>query len=171
MLKHSVAENTPPVRAALARAVLFFALWLALLPSLKPGDLAIGVFATVAATRASLLLLPPIAGGVRFGVLLSLLPHFLWESVRAGIDVARRALAPRLPLHAGFVNCPLGFAPGFARNTFSTITSLLPGTTPAGDSDGVLVYHCLDTAQPVVEHLRVEERLFSKALVTGQPHA
>ena len=171
MLKHSAAEDTPPVRAALARGVLFFGLWLALLPSLKPVDLAIGAFATAAASWVSLLLLPPIAGGLRFGVLLSLVPHFIWESVRAGIDVARRALAPGLPLQPGFVNCPLGFAPGFARNTFATITSLLPGSLPVGDSESALVYHCLDTTQPVVEQLCEEERLYSKALVTGQRHA
>jgi multicomponent Na+:H+ antiporter subunit E len=171
MLKHSAAENASAVRASLTRGVFFFALWMVLLPSLKAGDLAIGIFATTAATRVSLRLLPPAAGGVRFGVLLLLVPHFLWESVRAGIDVARRAFAPRLPLHPGFVNCPLGFAPGFARNTFSTITSLMPGSVPAGDTEGVLVYHCLDTTQPVVEQLWAEERLFARALVTGQRHA
>lgn len=158
------------MRTALARAALFLALWLVLLPSLKAGDLALGILATVIATRVSLKLLPPAAGGLRFSVLLSLLPHFLWESLRGGIDVARRALAPRLPLHPGFVDCPLSLPPGFARNTFATITSLMPGSTPAGERDGVLVYHCLDTTQPVVEQLRAEERLFSRAIVTGQRH-
>src|SRR5271169_5682190 len=171
MLKHSAGQNTPPVRTALARGVLFLGLWMALLPSLKVGDLAFGVCATAAATWASLQLLPPDAGRLRFGILLSLGPHFFWASVLAGIDVARRALAPSLPLRPGFVNCPLGFAPGFARNTFSTITSLMPGSVPAGDSDGVLVYHCLDTTQPVVEQLWAEERLFARALGMGQRHA
>jgi multicomponent Na+:H+ antiporter subunit E len=171
MAQHSSAENVPPVRAALARGALLFAFWLALMPSVKVGDLVIGAFATAAATWASLRLLPPHAGSLRFGSLLSLVPHFLWESVLAGIDVARRALAPSLALRPGFVKCPLGLPPGFARNTFSTITSLLPGSVPAGDDDGVLVYHCLDTAQPVVEQLWEEERLFARALVVGQRHA
>jgi multicomponent Na+:H+ antiporter subunit E len=171
MLQDNVAGRAPAVRTALARGVLFLGLWMALLPSLKAGDLAIGVFTTAAATWVSLRLLPPEAGRLRFGILLSLGPHFFWASVLAGIDVARRALAPSLPLRPGFVNCPLGFAPGFTRNTFSTITSLMPGSVPAGDSDGVLVYHCLDTTQPVVEQLWAEERLFARALGTGQRHA
>ena len=171
MLEPTAAENVQPVRAALSRGVLLFGLWMALLPSLKAGDLALGALATVAATWVSLRLLRPDAGGLRLGILLALAPHFLWESVLAGIDVARRALAPSLPLRPGFVNCPLGFPPGFARNTFSTITSLLPGSVPAGDNDGVLVYHCLDTAQPMVEQLWEEERLFARALVVGQRHA
>jgi multicomponent Na+:H+ antiporter subunit E len=171
MAQHSSAENVPPVRAALARGALLFGFWLALMPSVKLGDLVIGAFAAAAATWASLRLLQPDAGGLRFGTLLSLVPHFLWESVLAGIDVARRALSPSLALRPGFVRCPLGLPPGFARNTFSTITSLLPGSVPAGDDDGVLVYHCLDTAQPVVEQLWEEERLFARALVVGQRHA
>lgn len=171
MLDPNVAENVPPLRAALARGALLFGLWMVLMPSLKAGDLAIGAFSAAAATWVSLHLLPPAAGRLRFGILLSLVPHFFWESVLAGVDVARRALAPSLPLRPGFVTCPLGFPPGFARNTFSTITSLLPGSVPAGDSDGVLVYHCLDTTQPVVEELWEEERLLTKALVMGQGHA
>ena len=88
----------------------------------------------------------------------------------AGFDVARRALAPSLPLNTGFVSCPLDFPPGLARNTFATITSLLPGTVPSGEDNGTLVYHCLDTAQPVVEQLWQEERLLSRALVAGRRH-
>ncbi len=153
------------------RGATFFLLWMALMQSGKPADLAIGLFASAGATWASLRLMAPAAGGVRFGRLLALLPHFLWESVLAGIDVAGRAFNPRLPLCPGFVTCPLALPPGFARNTFATITSLLPGSVPADESEGVLVYHCLDTTAPVVEQLWKEERLLAKALVAGQRHA
>jgi len=47
---------------------------------------------------------------------------------------------------------------------------LIPGTVPSGEDDGVLVYHCLDTTQPVVEQLWQEERLLSRALVAGRRH-
>jgi multicomponent Na+:H+ antiporter subunit E len=60
--------------------------------------------------------------------------------------------------------------PGFARNTFATITSLLPGTIAADEVDGVLVYHCLDDTTPVVEQLLQEERLLAPALVAGRRH-
>jgi multicomponent Na+:H+ antiporter subunit E len=167
-----------PRRAALLRGAAFFALWMILMQSAKPADLLVGAFTTVAATWVSLRLLRPTSGCLRFGALLTLVPHFLWESVLAGIDVARRVFDPRLPLRPGFVDCPLDFPPGFARNTFSTITSLLPGSVPAGESDGqadgagagALVYHCLDTTQPVVEQLWKEERLLARALVAGRRH-
>ena len=156
---------------ALWRGAAFFLLWLVLMQSGKPADLAIGVLASVGATWVSLRLMPPAAGCLHFGRLLVLLPHFLGESVLAGIDVARRALDPRLPLRPGFVTCPLAFPPGFARNTFATITSLLPGSVPADEAEGVLVYHCLDTEASVVEQLWKEERLLAKALVAGRRHA
>jgi multicomponent Na+:H+ antiporter subunit E len=138
--------------------------------SLKRADLAVGVLASVGATWVSLRLLPPSSGCLHFGKLLALLPHFAWESVLAGVDVARRALSPRMSLSPGFVTCPLAFPPGFARNTFATITSNLPGSVGAGEIDDVLVYHCLDITAPVVEQLWKEERLLANALVAGRRH-
>jgi len=164
------SRTESPTRALLARSAGFFALWIVLMPSGKPADLAIGVLSAAAATWASLRLLPPTCGHVRVGVLLAFAPHFLWESARAGIDVARRVLSPDMKLKPGYVTCPLGFPPGLARNTFATITSLWPGSVPAGDDDGVLAVHCLDTTQPVIEQLCAEERVLARALVAGQPH-
>jgi multicomponent Na+:H+ antiporter subunit E len=159
-----------PLSTALWRGTAFFLLWMLLMQSLKPGDLAIGAFACVAATWLSLRLLPPSSGCLHFRQLLALLPHFVWESVLAGIDVARRALHPGMPLRPGFVTCPLGFPPGFARNTFATITSLLPGSVAADEAEGMLAYHCLDETSPVVEQIWKEERLLAKALVAGRRH-
>jgi len=153
------------------RGTGFFLLWLLLMRSGKPADLAIGVFASAGATWVSLRLLAPAAGGLHLRKLLALLPHLLGESVLAGIDVARRAFDPRLPLRPGLVSCPLAFPPGFARNTFATITSLLPGSVAAGEVDGVLIYHCLDISAPVVEQLWKEERLLARALVAGRQRA
>ena len=154
----------------LTRGVAFFVLWMVLMQSTQPADLAVGVFATLGATWLSRHLLAPTAGHLRFGSLFALLPHFIWESVRAGIDVARRAFDPRLPLRTGFVNCPLDFPPGLARNTFATITSLMPGAVSADATDDALIYHSLDTTQPVVEALWKEEKLLARALIAGRRH-
>jgi multicomponent Na+:H+ antiporter subunit E len=159
-----------PRRTAVVRGLAYLALWLVLMPSAKPADLVIGILSAVAATFVSMRLLPPATGCVNFDALLMLAPHFLWESVKAGVDVARRALTPRLQLAPGFVSCPLDFPPGLARNTFATITSMMPGTVPAGEDNDALVYHCLDTAEPVVDQLWKEEALLSRALVAGRRH-
>lgn len=156
--------------AALWRGAALFLLWMLLMRSFKPSDLMLGLLTCICACWVSLRLLPPSCGSLRFSQLLLLVPHLLWESVVAGFDVARRVFDPRLPLSPSFVRCPLSFPPGYARNTFATITSLLPGSVSAGEADGELVYHCLDDQTPVVEQLWKEERLLSRALVAGRRH-
>ena len=160
-----------PTRAALSRGAILFGLWVVLMRSGAPADVVFGLFAAGIATRVSFHLIPPEMGYVRYGALLTFMPHFLYESVLAGIDVARRAFDPRLPLRPGFITYPVSVPPGLARNTFATITSLLPGSVPADEVDGALVYHCLDITQPVVEQLSAEERTLAKALVSEQRDA
>jgi len=158
------------MRTALARFLALFALWIVLIRSAAPADLAVGALTAVAATWTSLRLLPPAAGRVKFAALAARGPRFLWQSVLAGIDVARRALHPRLPLAAGLVTYRTGLPRGQARNTFATITSLLPGTVPLADEETGIVYHCLDTAQPVADQLAADERAYGKALEPGRAH-
>lgn len=155
---------------ALWRGLLFLLVWLVLMPSLASADLAVGAVAALFATLTSLRLLPPAAGHVRLSALLGFLPHFLWQSVLAGIDVARRALHPEMPMRPGFVACPVGFPPGLARNEFTAITSLLPGSVPAGDTADGILYHCLDVGEPVAQQMAQEESLLARVLVAGQRH-
>jgi multicomponent Na+:H+ antiporter subunit E len=151
------------VRRAAWRAAAFLGLWL-VLSGADPGDLPAGIVATVAATWTSLQLLPPGRSRSSLAALAGLALRFARQSVVAGVDVAWRALDPRLPLRPGFVAYPVRFPPGTARNTFTTLTSLLPGTVPAGDERGQLVYHCLDVDQPVVSQLAAEEAALARAL-------
>ena len=149
----SAAPLWSRARAGTVRALLFFALWGVIDQSAKPANLLFGLVATAAATWASLWLLPPATGRVRVFVLLRLLPRFLWQSLMAGIDVARRAFSPSLPLHTGFVDYPVGLPRGSARNAFELISSLLPGSVPTDETEEAIEYHCLDMRQPVVEQL------------------
>jgi len=156
-----------PLRVVALRAAVYFLLWVVLMPSAKAADLAFGSIAAALATCASLYLLPPAAGGLRVPALLLYLPRFLWKSVAAGVDIARRAFDPRLPLQPGFVSCSTGLPPGRARNEFASITSLMPGSVPAGDGPGAIEFHCLDTGQPVAEQIAAEERALAGVLVPG----
>jgi multicomponent Na+:H+ antiporter subunit E len=151
------------LRASLARGAGFLAFWLVLF-GFDLADLPVGALTAVAATWVSLRLLPPGPRLVRPGALARLALRFLGQSIVAGADVARRALHPRLPLRPGFVAYPVYFPPGTARNAFTTLTSLLPGTVPAGEESGQLVYHCLDVDQPVLSQLAAEEAALSEAL-------
>ena len=66
---------------------------------------------------------------------------------------------------------PTRLPPGRARNEFKSFTSLLPGSVPCGEERDAIVYHCLDTDQPVAEQTAAEERALSKVLIPGAPHA
>jgi multicomponent Na+:H+ antiporter subunit E len=142
----------------------FFGFWL-ILSEFSAVDLLVGALAALMATVVSRRLLPPGPWTLRPVVLAGLAVRFLRQSIWAGIDVAWRALDPRLPLRPGFVNYRPQLPPGPARNAFLTMMSLLPGTLPCGpDEEGGLAVHCLDVSQPVVEQLTVEETKFSRAI-------
>jgi multicomponent Na+:H+ antiporter subunit E len=149
--------------AAATRATILFAFWLAI-SGWKPADLPVGLIAVAAATWTSLALLPPQGARLRVGALLALAASFVRGSALSGFDVARRALRRDLELNPGFVTAPLRLPPGNARNAFSALASLMPGTLPVGVDEDSLVIHGLDVAQPIAEDLAREEALFMRAL-------
>ena len=147
------------LESAISRAAGFFAFWL-VLTGADAGDLAAGLFAAVAATWASLRLMPAQQWTLRPIKLAGFFLHFLRQSIAAGIDVARRALDPQLRLRPGFVVYPAQLPPGTTREAFCAIMSLMPGTLPCGAAEGNgLTIHCLDVTQPVVEQMAAEEAL------------
>ncbi len=78
--------------------------------------------------------------------------------------MARRALRPELDLRPGFVTASLRLPPGNARNAFSALASLMPGTLPVGMDEHSLLIHGLDVAQPIAQDVAREETLFMRAL-------
>ena len=152
------------MRPVVLRAFGFAALW-SMLTGGNPADLMAGVAAILAASWTSLRLLPPGRSRWRPASLARLGVRFLYQSVIAGADVARRALDPRLPLAPGFVVYPVGLPPGPARSMFTTLVSLLPGTVPTGaDARSPLLVHCLDAEQPVTAQLAAEEAMFARVI-------
>lgn len=143
-------------RGWILRGVGLLGFWL-LIAGSNPVDLPAGVVAAIIATWVSVLLLPPGTWKLRPVALTVLAFRFLYQSTIAGVDVAWRALDPRLPLRPGFVAYRPRSPPGAAQNLFYTITSLLPGTLPCGSGEDGLVIHCLDVTQPVAERLAAEE--------------
>jgi multicomponent Na+:H+ antiporter subunit E len=148
---------------ATSRAILFLCLWL-VLAGANPGDIPAAAAAIAAATWTSLHLLEPSSSRRSLAAIARLALLFLYHSVVAGIDVAGRALNPRLPLHPGFVAYPTRLPRGVRQNVFTTLTSLLPGTVPAGEENGQIVYHCLDVTQPIAADLAAEEAALVRAL-------
>jgi multicomponent Na+:H+ antiporter subunit E len=76
--------------------------------------------------------------------LVMFLLYFIRASFRGGVDVARRALHPRLPVAPGYLDYRCGLPAGLPRTAFVGIVSLLPGSlSVAMDEDGRLRVHML----------------------------
>ncbi len=113
---------------------------------------------------------PTVATAVTDGLLV-FIALFLRESVRGGIDVARRTLGPGLRIEPGFHRYRLHISHPAARVLLINCIGLLPGTL-AADLDGDHAeLHLLDTSvNPDPQLLQLEQavaRLFGLTLETG----
>jgi len=75
--------------------------------------------------------------------LLRLAPYFVWQSLIGGIDVALRALTPRLRLAPDLIDYRLRLPPGPAPVLLASLVSLTPGTLAFVNDDSLRV-HVLD---------------------------
>ena len=88
---------------------------------------------------------------------LRFLPLFLWESLRGGIDVAQRTLAPRLRVQPGFTLYRTNLQQPGARVFFANCVCLLPGTLAADLECDRLRVHMLDAGlDPQLQLQRLE---------------
>ena len=148
----------------------FLAVW-TVLGGYQPPTLLAGIAASGLATRLSFHLLP--RAGLRIAplALARLVLRVLVQTVRAGLDVARRAFDPACPVQPGFLLHPTRLSPGLARDGFRALASLQPGTLPVGVSaEGAIAVHCLDTAGPAAEQMAQDEAQFRAAFSLGDRH-
>ncbi len=148
---HSV---TTPLRAGLIRVVLFTLIWWILTDGAMNSWL-VGVPVVLLATSVSMMLLPPcswsLTGIVRF------VPFFLWHSLRAGVDVAWRALHPRLPIAPAMYHHRWRLPPGLPQVFMANTVSLLPGTLSTELGDEFLAIHVLDQTGNFASELMILE--------------
>jgi multicomponent Na+:H+ antiporter subunit E len=141
------------------RSLVFALVWL----GLTEGDLKdwwLGLAFVAIAAAASLVLMPP--GGRRWrpGGVAPFVAFFLRQSLLGGLDVARRALDPRMPVDPVFIEFRTGLTDEAAIVLLADIASLLPGTVTADIAGQHLVVHVLDRNMPAPDTLRrLEERI------------
>lgn len=138
---------------------LSFGAWLALTEGRIDG-LIVGVPVTMLATLTIYWLRGPSPLAPRLAQLIPFALFFVGNSLLGGIDVACRALLPRMPIEPGFVQFRTRIEHESARVFFANAVSLLPGTLSAR-LDGCEIYvHVLDTSQPTKPSLqKLENRV------------
>ncbi len=150
-------------RRWLFRPAAFAAVWLVL----AEGELRGWWFALIAvplATALSHRLLPARGpAGLKPFATVRLAGFFAWQSVVGGVDVARRAVDPRLPIQPGMVDTDLDHADSSTTLSFAALVSLLPGTICV-HIDGRTRIHAVDTSQDVRGRLRVAEQRIADAI-------
>lgn len=152
----------------LLRGGAYFLFWI-VLAGTGPKDLAVGAITAGIAAWLSLQLIPADELVLHPLTALKLFLRFLWQSVVAGVTVARIALSPVMELRPGMVAYRTRLHPGNRRHLFMTYSSLLPGTLPTATDDGDLItVHALDTSQPVSQQLAEEEDRLSAAVAEGR---
>jgi multicomponent Na+:H+ antiporter subunit E len=154
-------------RAVTVRAVLLASAWCVIAEGDR-ASLGFGAPVVLFALAVSLALAPgpparwSLPGLARFAL------AFLLGSLRAGLDVARRAFAPRLPLAPMLFRYPLHLQTGPARHLFMATLSLLPGTLSVGlDGDVLEVHALIDAREALVLQLRRLEAHVARAV--GEP--
>jgi multicomponent Na+:H+ antiporter subunit E len=131
-------------------------------------DMLAGAVTAAIASFVSLKLLAPGELALKPQRAAGLLLRFLWQSVVAGVTVARMALSPALPLRPGVISYRTSFPDGTRRQAFTSFLSLLPGTLPlGGDGKGGIAVHCLDERQPVAQQISTEEEKLGRAFARG----
>ncbi len=146
------------------RAVLFALMWWILTDGAMDSWL-VGAPVVLFATLVSVVLLPPfswsLTGIVRF------IPFFLWHSLRGGVDVARRALHPRLPISPGLFDHKWRLPPGLPRVFMANTVSLLPGILSTELDEEHLRVHVLDDTSDFAEELTVLEKQVARVFGLG----
>ena len=105
-------------------------------------------------------------------------PVFLWQVLKANIDVARRVIRPDLPIHPGIVKVKTSLRSDIGLTFLANSITLTPGTLSVdiGKDKSVLYVHWIDVRSDDIEaatHVIVErfEKILRKIFEQGEEDA
>ncbi len=143
---------------ALLRAASFLVGWWAFTEG-SWKEWGVGIAVVVAATLASFHLLPLRSWRWSLTGLLLFVPYFLWQSLMGGLDVAWRALHPRMPLKTALLNYTVRLPGDLPRVFLAWTVSLLPGTASVWLQGNRLTVHVLNDEDFEPRMRVVEDRI------------
>lgn len=145
-----------PVKEFGGRFLTVLALWWVL----AEGDaaaLAAGSMVAALAAAVSVRTFPRGRHRLRWRAVPAFALYFIGRSIVAGVDVARRLLAPSLPIVPAVIPVPLELPDGAPRWLLANTLSLLPGTLSVELHGDRLELHCLDRNADVAGAVHLAE--------------
>lgn len=153
-----VGRHRPPARAIALRLAVLIVGWWAITEG-DPRAMGFGVPVVAAALVVGLALRTDAAPRWSPVGLLGLAGFFALGSLRGGLDVARRALSPRLPLAPHVIRYRTRLSPGVGRELMGAALSLMPGTLVLGRDGDQIDVHVLAGADPEPTLARLEHHV------------
>ncbi len=145
------------MRSRIILFILGFIVWLLLnwVPDWQHVIAGVFVSAFVAFMTGDLFIKRPhlLAHAGRYMWFLYYVPIFLWECLKANIDVAYRVLHPGLPIHPGIVKVKTSLKSDTALTFLANSITLTPGTlsVDVDKENGVLYVHWIEVREKSVE--------------------
>ena len=128
--------------------IVFFLFWVAFTSSLDPQELGVG--ALVALVIAVLAGKEITEDGMknfsfhRIQYTIRYIFVFIWEMIKANIDVAKRIVQPTIPINPGIVEVPTKLKSNVAKLALANSITLTPGTLTVDIIDDKLYIHWID---------------------------
>lgn len=149
------------IRRFVFTASIIFLFWLAYTTSLKKGELITGLIVSIVIalfTYESFTRVRPENNIVkRFFSFLKYLPIFIFEMIKANIDVAKRVINPSLPINPGIVAIKTDLKSDQAKMFLANSITLTPGTLTIDVIDDTLYVHWIDveSKEPQIQKNRI----------------
>lgn len=150
----------------LSRVVLFGLLWW-LLTDGEPGSWPVGLPVVLLAAFVSVLMLPALSWSL--SALFRFVIFFLWHSLRGGVDVARCAFHPDMPISPIMHDFRFRLPAGPPRILMANIVNLLPGTLSVEVDDDCLTVHVLEESGAFTKELLLLEQQLADILSIELP--
>lgn len=99
---------------------------------------------------------------IRWWEVICFIPFFFTRAFSGGMDLARRALHPRLPMNPGMIQYPLRLPQGLPRVVMVNTVNLLPGTLTVDIEAQALQVHVIDLETPVLDELEAVENAVAR---------
>jgi multicomponent Na+:H+ antiporter subunit E len=143
--------------------ILSMVFWLMLTFEFTAANIIVGAVAslitTIIFTRVFIINVYKLAQPKRYGWFLVYLVVFIWECIKANIDVAYRVLHPAMPIRPGIVKVKTTLKSDMAKMLLANSITMTPGTISVDIIDDYLYIHWI--------YIRSEDPEIYTEIITG----